>query len=118
MGDVLAVAKNHRVTASEAIGPQRVDQITAGLSTRAWNRYSAGEGAKGPREYERAGTDDQRGDQTLDFVDGDRDQVGLGGVVFGGGPGLVVVGVSAPRRPTRSLCPGAAGRSDPKSSLW
>ncbi len=92
MGDVLAVAKNHRVTASEAIGPQRVDQITAGLSTRAWNRYSAGEGAKGPREYERAGTDDQRGDQTLDFVDGDRDQVGLGGVVLGGGPGLVVVG--------------------------
>jgi SRSO17 transposase len=52
MGYVLAVAKNHRVTASPAIGAQRVDQITATLSDRAWNCYSAGEGAKGPREYD------------------------------------------------------------------
>jgi SRSO17 transposase len=52
MGYVLAVAKSHRVTACEAIGPQRVDQIATGLSARAWNRYSAGEGAKGPREYD------------------------------------------------------------------
>jgi SRSO17 transposase len=51
-GYVLAVAKNHRVTTSTAIGPQRVDQVTAGLSRRAWNRYSAGDGAKGPRDYD------------------------------------------------------------------
>jgi SRSO17 transposase len=52
MGYVLAVAKSHRVTACAATGPQRVDQITAGLSARAWNRYSAGAGAKGSREYD------------------------------------------------------------------
>src|SRR5262249_1781775 len=49
---VLAVARSHRVIACEAIGPQRVDQITAALGERAWNCYSAGEGAKGPREYD------------------------------------------------------------------
>jgi SRSO17 transposase len=52
MGYVLAVARSHRVTVSAALGPQRVDQITAGLSSRAWNRYSAGAGAKGPRDYD------------------------------------------------------------------
>jgi SRSO17 transposase len=52
LGYVLAVARNHRVTACPAIGPQRVDQVVAGLSSRAWNRYSAGEGAKGAREYD------------------------------------------------------------------
>ncbi len=52
MGYVLAVAKSHRVTASPAVGPQRVDQITAVLTRPAWNRQSAGEGAKGPREYD------------------------------------------------------------------
>lgn len=52
MGYVLAVARNHRVTACPAIGPQRVDQITATLSSRAWNRRSAGDGAKGLREYD------------------------------------------------------------------
>ena len=52
MGYVLAVAKSHRVTTSSALGPQRVDQITAALSSRAWNRYSAGAGAKGPRDYD------------------------------------------------------------------
>jgi SRSO17 transposase len=52
VGYVLAVAKSHRVTACEAVGPQRVDQITAVLGARAWNCYSAGEGAKGPREYD------------------------------------------------------------------
>jgi SRSO17 transposase len=52
MGYVLAVAKSHRVVVSPAIGPQRVDQIATSLSTRAWNRYSAGQGAKGPREYD------------------------------------------------------------------
>jgi SRSO17 transposase len=52
MGYVLAVAKSHRVTACPAIGPQRADQIAAGLSTRAWNRYSAADGAKGPRQHD------------------------------------------------------------------
>ncbi len=52
VGYVLAVARNHRVTASRAIGAQRVDQIAAALSPRAWNRYSAGHGAKGLREYD------------------------------------------------------------------
>jgi SRSO17 transposase len=52
MGYVLAVAKNHRLTTTPAIGPQRVDQITASLSLRTWNRYSAGHGAKGPHDYD------------------------------------------------------------------
>src|SRR6266536_537477 len=52
VGYVLAVARNHRVTACAAIGPQRADHIAADLSPRAWNRYSAGDGAKGPREYD------------------------------------------------------------------
>jgi SRSO17 transposase len=52
LGYVLAVARNHRVTGCSAIGPRRVDQVLAGLSSRAWNRYSAGDGAKGAREYD------------------------------------------------------------------
>jgi SRSO17 transposase len=51
-GYVLAVARNHRVAACPAIGAQRVDQVTAALSSRAWNRYSAGDGAKGLRAYD------------------------------------------------------------------
>jgi hypothetical protein len=49
MGYVLAVARNHRVTACPAIGAQRVDQVTAALLARAWNRYSAP--ATAPREH-------------------------------------------------------------------
>jgi len=49
-GYVLAVAKSHRVTV--ATGIVRADQIAAGLPRQAWNRYSAGDGAKGPREYD------------------------------------------------------------------
>jgi SRSO17 transposase len=52
MGYVLAVARSHRVTACDTLGPQRVDQVAAGLPSRTWNRYSAGPGAKGPREYD------------------------------------------------------------------
>jgi SRSO17 transposase len=52
MGYVLAVARSHRVTVCDALGPQRVDDVAAALSSRAWNRYSAGPGAKGPREYD------------------------------------------------------------------
>ncbi len=65
IGYVLAVAKSHRVTACPAIGPQRADQLTTGLSRRAWNRYSAGDGAKGRRDYDWAwvaitGPDDEQ----------------------------------------------------------
>jgi hypothetical protein len=49
---VLAVARSHRVTACTPIGPQRVDQVAAALTNQAWNRISAGNGAKGHREYE------------------------------------------------------------------
>jgi SRSO17 transposase len=52
VGYVLAVARSHRVTTCPAIGPRRADQVSAELSARAWNRYSAGDGAKGPRDYE------------------------------------------------------------------
>jgi len=51
-GYVLAVARNHRVTTCAALGPQRADQVAAALSAQAWNRCSAGEGAKGPRDYD------------------------------------------------------------------
>lgn len=49
-GYVLAVAKSHRVTVP--IGVLRADQVAAGLSKRAWNRYSCGDGAKGRRDYD------------------------------------------------------------------
>jgi SRSO17 transposase len=52
MGYVLAVARNHRVTACPAIGRQRIDQVTAALPAKAWDRYSAGDGAKGAREHD------------------------------------------------------------------
>jgi SRSO17 transposase len=52
MGYVLAVAKSHRVVACAALGAQRADQIAAALSRQAWNRYSAGDGSKGRREYD------------------------------------------------------------------
>ncbi len=52
VGYVLAVARSHRVTTCPAIGPQRVEQVAAGLPSRAWNRYSAGAGAKGQRDYD------------------------------------------------------------------
>jgi SRSO17 transposase len=49
---VLAVARNHYVTTSSAMGARRADHLTAALSSKAWNRYSAGDGAKGRREYD------------------------------------------------------------------
>jgi len=52
LGYVMAVARSHRLTVCAAIGVQRADQAATGLSRRAWNRYSAGDGAKGWREYE------------------------------------------------------------------
>ena len=48
-GYVLAVACHHRVAA--AAGPRRVDELAACLPRSAWQRYSAGNGAKGHRYY-------------------------------------------------------------------
>lgn len=56
VGYVLAVACDHHVTtpaaAAAEVGPQRVDQLVARLPTRAWQRLSAGRGAKGHRFYD------------------------------------------------------------------
>jgi SRSO17 transposase len=49
-GYVLAVAASHRV--STAAGLCQVRAIAARLPRRAWQRYSAGEGAKGHRYYD------------------------------------------------------------------
>ncbi len=50
LGYVLAVACSHRVPTG--LGIQRADQIAAGLPRRAWQRLSAGTGAKGFRYYD------------------------------------------------------------------
>jgi SRSO17 transposase len=49
IGYVLAVARSHHVRLPG--GSRRVDRIAAGLPGQAWNRYPAGQGAKGPRDY-------------------------------------------------------------------
>jgi SRSO17 transposase len=49
-GYVLAVAVSHRVTTAAGTGQAR--QLAARLPRRAWQRYSAGEGAKGHRYYD------------------------------------------------------------------
>jgi SRSO17 transposase len=49
-GYVLAVAATHRVTTGA--GTCQARQIAARLPRRAWQRYSAGEGAKGYRYYD------------------------------------------------------------------
>jgi SRSO17 transposase len=50
IGYVLAVATSHRVTTAAGICPVR--QLAVRLPRRAWQRYSAGEGAKGHRYYD------------------------------------------------------------------
>jgi SRSO17 transposase len=52
LGYVLAVAKSHRVNIGGPLGVARADTVAAGLSRRAWNRRSAGNGAKGRRDYD------------------------------------------------------------------
>jgi SRSO17 transposase len=52
LGYVLAVAKSHRVNVGGPHGVARGDRIAAALGKRAWNRYSAGDGAKGRRDYD------------------------------------------------------------------
>jgi SRSO17 transposase len=49
-GYVLAVAASHQVTT--AAGPCQVRALAARLPRRAWQRYSAGQGAKGHRYYD------------------------------------------------------------------
>ena len=49
-GYVLAVAASHQVTT--AAGPCQARQLAAHLPRRAWQRYSAGAGAKGHRYYD------------------------------------------------------------------
>ena len=55
LGYVLAVAKSHQVTTG--IGPVRADELTARLPKQAWQRISAGNGAKGERFYDWAQVD-------------------------------------------------------------
>jgi SRSO17 transposase len=50
-GYVLCVAKNHRVTLGDG-NTATVETITNRLHRRAWNRVSAGKGAKGERVYD------------------------------------------------------------------
>ncbi|WP_145821862.1 IS701 family transposase [Micromonospora sagamiensis] len=50
LGYVLAVARSHQVTTR--LGVYRVDALAAGLPTTAWQRISAGRGAKGHRWYD------------------------------------------------------------------
>jgi SRSO17 transposase len=49
-GYVLAVARDHRVAV--AAGKRRADELAACLPRAAWQRYSAGPGAKGHRYYD------------------------------------------------------------------
>jgi SRSO17 transposase len=55
LGYVLAVAKSHPVTT--AVGPRPAIELTRRLPARAWQRLSAGPGAKGPRWYDWAFTE-------------------------------------------------------------
>jgi SRSO17 transposase len=52
LGYVLAVAKSHRINVGGRHGTARADDIAAALGKKAWNRYSAGDGAKGRRDYD------------------------------------------------------------------
>ena len=55
VGYVLAIGCDRRVPT--AAGPARADAAAAGLPRRAWQRFSAGAGAKGQRVYEWAWID-------------------------------------------------------------
>ena len=50
LGYVLAVAKSHHITTG--IGPRPAIELARRLPARAWQRLSAGPGAKGPRWYD------------------------------------------------------------------
>jgi len=55
VGYVLAVAKSHHI--ATAAGPRRAAEVAALLPERAWQRWSAGPGAKGERWYDWAQVD-------------------------------------------------------------
>lgn len=55
LGYVLAIGCDRRIPT--ATGPRRADEIAAGLPRHAWQRLSAGAGAKGQRIYEWAWID-------------------------------------------------------------
>jgi SRSO17 transposase len=55
IGYVLAIGCDRRIPT--AAGPQRADELAAGLPRWAWQRLSAGRGAKGERVYEWAWID-------------------------------------------------------------
>nr|WP_211128009.1 IS701 family transposase [Streptomyces yatensis] len=63
-GYVMAVACSTRVRINSGRTPVRADTLAARLPATAWQRHSAGNGAKGPRHYDWAwihiGTDDHR----------------------------------------------------------
>ena len=50
IGYVLAVACDHRI--ATGAGPRRADELAARVPARAWQRISAGQGAKGHRLYD------------------------------------------------------------------
>jgi hypothetical protein len=50
IGYLLAIGRDRRVPT--AAGPVHVDALAAGLPTRAWQRLSAGLGAKGCRYHD------------------------------------------------------------------
>jgi SRSO17 transposase len=54
IGYVLAVACSTRVRINQGRTLVRADTLVGRLPTAAWQRYSAGNGAKGPRYYDRA----------------------------------------------------------------
>ncbi|MCZ7430183.1 transposase [Streptomyces sp. WMMC1477] len=63
-GYVLAVACSTRVRINHGRTPVRADTVAERLPATAWQRHSAGPGAKGPRHYDWAwihiGTDEHR----------------------------------------------------------
>ncbi|MFE7532204.1 hypothetical protein ACFU7Y_41885 [Kitasatospora sp. NPDC057542] len=50
LGYVLAVSRTHRVPTPA--GPQRADRLSKRIPRRAWQKLSAGHGAKGHRYYD------------------------------------------------------------------
>src|SRR5262249_18551503 len=50
LGSVLAIARHHLITTG--IGPRPAIELARRLPARAWQRLSAGPGAKGPRWYD------------------------------------------------------------------
>ncbi|MEW2548209.1 IS701 family transposase [Streptomyces sp. NPDC047002] len=52
IGYVLAVARSTRVTINGGRTPVRADTVASRLPATAWQRHSAGHGAKGPRHYD------------------------------------------------------------------